>query len=158
MSEKREAPWLEIAAGELGIKEIMGLKHQPRILEYHKATSLKASEDETPWCSAFVNWVMLQHGVKGTDSALARSWLAWGVPLDKPYKGCVIILRRGTQPWQGHVGFYLSEEFGVYRVLGGNQGNAVSIKSYNVSDLLGFRGPVTPGDKLFVEKGVENIC
>ncbi|KKK66354.1 hypothetical protein LCGC14_2964930, partial [marine sediment metagenome] len=41
-----------------------------------------ASEDETPWCSSFVNFCVCEAGynpIKETGSARARSWLSWGV-------------------------------------------------------------------------------
>eukprot|EP01156_Anaeramoeba_ignava_P011257 Anaeramoba_ignava/a482504_22.p5 GENE.a482504_22~~a482504_22.p5 ORF type:complete len:143 (+),score=5.17 a482504_22:255-683(+) len=75
-----DAPWFKIALEEMwaGVTEIRGRKHNPRIIEYHKSTTLRASNDETAWCSSFVNWCIEQAGLKGTDSAAARSWLKWG--------------------------------------------------------------------------------
>jgi uncharacterized protein (TIGR02594 family) len=133
--------WLTIAAQEIGVKEIMGIKHNPRILEYHKATVLAAESDEIPWCSAFVNWAMLNSGIKGTGSALARSWLQWGNKLDTPKRGAVVVLRRGKEKWQGHVGFYLGEDDHTVRVLGGNQKNKVGIVPYPKSKVLDYRWP-----------------
>lgn len=72
------APWLDIAKAELGVKEIPGKKHNERILEYHKATSLESTEDEVPWCSSFVSWCLEKAGVPSTRNAWARSYLAWG--------------------------------------------------------------------------------
>ena len=51
--------WLEIALKEVGVSEIKGGENK-RILEYHASTTLKAKEDEIPWCSSFVNWCMVQ--------------------------------------------------------------------------------------------------
>lgn len=141
MTEVFEAPWLPLAAAELGVKEIMGIKHNPRILKYHEHTTMKATEDEVAWCSAFACYVIESHGMKSTRSAAARSWLNWGEKLDKPYKGCIVVFKRGRKKWQGHVGFYISENETTIKVLGGNQGNAVSVKSYPKDALLGFRGP-----------------
>jgi len=64
---------LEIARAEIGTKEMQGKTANPRILEYHQTTKLKALSDEVAWCSAFVNWVLKQAGIEGTDSSLARS-------------------------------------------------------------------------------------
>ena len=69
-----KTPWIDIAKGEMHQAEIPGPMANPRIVEYHATTSLKATFDEVPWCSAFVNWVMEQAGIKGTGSAKARSW------------------------------------------------------------------------------------
>jgi len=37
-----------------------------------------AAADETAWCSSFVNWVLRQAGIRGTNSAAAASWTSWG--------------------------------------------------------------------------------
>jgi uncharacterized protein (TIGR02594 family) len=133
--------WMPIAIRELGVSEVIGAKNNPRILEYHQATSLKASDDETSWCSSFTNWVMKQAGIKGSGLANARSWLNWGVGTEKPIWGAVTVLKRGSNPWQGHVGFLLYEGKSQIMLLGGNQGNKVSIAAFNKSDLLGYRLP-----------------
>lgn len=118
--------WLDIARGELGTREIRGSQHSARVLEYHQATSLKARDDETSWCSSFVNWTMQRAGVQGTGSAAARSWLAWGqvVPkqADQVRPGDVIVFPRGNNPRQGHVAI-ISEVLtdGRVKVVGGNQ-------------------------------------
>ncbi|MDH4280687.1 MAG: hypothetical protein OEW83_21690 [Acidimicrobiia bacterium] len=51
--------------------EIRGRKDNPRIIEYHASTSLKASNDGTAWCSSFVNWCVSQAWLTGTNSAAA---------------------------------------------------------------------------------------
>lgn len=136
------ALWYQAALSEMesGITEYSGAdSHNPRILEYHQTTTLGASDDETAWCSSFVNWCVEQSGLEGTRSAAARSWLKWGKPLKEPVEGCILILKRGTQPWQGHVGFYAGEKHGAILVLGGNQRNSVNISSYSSERLLGYR-------------------
>ena len=124
--------WYLIAKRELeiGVEEVKGKEHNPRILEYHQATTLKATDDETAWCSSFVNWCVKMSGHKGTKSASARSWLKWGKPLKEPKEGCIVILKRGNSSWQGHVGFYVGTSGSHILILGGNQGNEVNISSY----------------------------
>lgn len=136
-----EAPWLEIARKELGVKEIEGIHNNERILEYQQTTTLAAKDDETPWCSAFVNWCMKQAGIAGTGSALARSWLKWGLGLETPRLGCVVVFRRPPDPNNGHVAFYLRTNGDAVEVLGGNQGNSVSIKEYLNTRVLSYRWP-----------------
>ncbi len=136
-------PWMAIAEGELGVREISGRGHNARILEYHGTTNMGtwgSSRDETPWCSSFVNWCMEQAGFVGTDSAMARSWLKWGIGVDEPVPGCVVVLKRGTGN-SGHVGFYRSNNPNFVKLLGGNQSDAVCEKGYNMSDVLGYRMP-----------------
>lgn len=145
---------LAIALGELGVHEIPGAANNPRVVEYHQATSLKATDDETSWCSAFVNWTMQGAGVPGTNSAAARSWLQWGqaVPRDAAHvkPGDVIVFPRGNNPAQGHVAI-VSEvlEGGRVRVVGGNQRgevladgsrpDAVTERVRLLSDAIGVR-------------------
>lgn len=125
------------AKGEMGINEFPGKKHNKRVLEYHDTTSLDAPDDETPWCSSFVNWVVRKCGLKGTNSAAAKSWMKWGKELKKPVKGCIVVFsRKGGN----HVAFYDHEDANYIYVLGGNQSNSVNISAYAKSRLLGYRG------------------
>jgi uncharacterized protein (TIGR02594 family) len=134
-------PWLEIAERELGVSEVSGSKHNPRIVEYHKTTTLAAVEDEVPWCASFVNWCLKEAGIKGSGLASARSFLQWGYPVDKFTKGAIVIFKRGSKSWQGHVGFAVDENFLAIKVLGGNQSNKVCYKWYLKKDFLGYRWP-----------------
>lgn len=130
--------WLEIASHELGVCEIVGLDNNKRILQYHSETSLKATTDEIPWCSSFVNWCMKQSMIKGTYSASARSWLNWGYPCE-PINGCIVILKRGKDEKSGHVGFLVGQDDNFVHILGGNQSNKVCIQKYAKHDVLGYR-------------------
>lgn len=135
-------PWMLLAEAELGQTEILGKSHNQRIIEYHALTTLQATDDETPWCSSFANWVMYHAGFIGTRSAAARSWLDWGIPLIHPTPGCIVIFKRGSSPTAGHVAFFDSiGRGGLIRVLGGNQGDSVSYASYKREDVLGYRWP-----------------
>lgn len=133
------AAFMQVAMAEMNVKEVKGKNHNPRILQYHKATTLKASADEVPWCSAFANWVVKKTGLQGTDSALARSWEKWGEKLEKPVPGCLTIFSRGSNPMYGHVAFYLYETADNIYVLGGNQSDGVTIAPYAKSRLVGYR-------------------
>jgi uncharacterized protein (TIGR02594 family) len=88
-----DATWMAVARGEIGQVERRGGEN-PRIVAYHATTALAAREDEVPWCSSFVNWVMERAGYRGTGSAAASSWLRWGVELEAPRPGCVTVLKR----------------------------------------------------------------
>jgi uncharacterized protein (TIGR02594 family) len=138
-----EWPWLKIARKELGVKETPGSGDNSRVVEYLKSTTLGRLDnenDETAWCSAFVNWVLKQAGVTPrTNSAWARSWLKWGIATDDPIPGTIVIFTRGANA--GHVGFYLNEDDNRIQVLGGNQGDAVTIAWFPKANLLGYREP-----------------
>lgn len=140
-------PWIKIAKQELGIHEVPGPGDNPRVVEYLKSTTLPAPDnhnDETSWCSAFVNWCVEQAGVKGTNSAWARSWLKWGRELKEEdsmdeWTGCICVLERG--PNFGHVGFLMDWDDDRVKLLGGNQGDAVSYAWFPNERVLGFRVP-----------------
>ena len=130
----------DIATKEIGQKEINGTANNQRIIEYHKATSLRATTDEVAWCSSFINWCVKQLNVDGTNSAAARSWLKWVKEIEEPILGCIVVLKRGTNPVQGHVALYSGKmEKGFIYLLGGNQSDSVNIQKYKVSDVLGYR-------------------
>lgn len=149
-----EPAWLRAAYEELrrGVHEIAGPTHAQRILDYHQATSLKATADEVPWCAAFVGWCLERVGVDPSGSAAARSYLDWGVGVSTihPPTGAVVVLKRGgaNQPGpevrdaQGHVGFlWCLADPGRIVLLGGNQSDAVSLGHYPVDRVLAVRWP-----------------
>lgn len=129
--------WITIAEDEIGEKEVPGLQHNPRILEYHATTTLKATTDEVPWCSSFVNWVMKSAKYKTTNSAAARSWATYGFSTP-PVPGCIVVLTRNGG---NHVGFYVRSTAQYVYVLGGNQSNAVNISAYPKSRVIAYRIP-----------------
>lgn len=146
------APWVDIAIAELGVHENAAPgQHNKRIIEYHSATSLRATTDETPWCSSFVNWVMAQAGYRGTNNALARSWLDWGTALPTSRVGAVTVIKKKSASSDAatgsstgfHVAFYVSSTPATVRLLGGNQGDQVKYSNFLLSsyDIRGYRWP-----------------
>ena len=136
--------WAEIAFRELlaGVEEIPGHVHHLRILDYHATTSLKASADEVPWCSAGLNWVMRMAGLRGTDSAAARSWMGWGNEIMAPRPGCVAVLWRGERHGErGHVGLWLADAGSRMMLLGGNQSDRWTVAPFPRDRLIGYRWP-----------------
>ncbi len=146
------APWMDLAVAELGVHEdSLPGQHNARILEYHQTTTLKATDDETPWCSSFVNWVMSQSGRGGTNSAAARSWLNWGAPVANPTPGVVVVIKKKTAGMTQatgsttgfHVGFFVSLSPSHVRILGGNQSNQVKYSSFPLTsyEIKAYRKP-----------------
>mgnify|MGYP001568627495 CR=1 FL=1 len=138
--------WLSVALGEIAdhTAEIPGPAANPQIVQYNAVTTLKATSDEVPWCSSFACWVMEQAGAPSTKSMMARSWLNWagGEMLSLPRFGAIVVLARGAKMSnQGHVGFLVSSRPGRVAILGGNQGDQVSIEWYDESRVLGYRWP-----------------
>jgi uncharacterized protein (TIGR02594 family) len=135
-----DPPWLKNAFGDLGVKEVPGKGTHPRIAEMHRNTSLKATGDEVSWCSSAVNTWMVEAGKKGTDSAAARSWLSWGLPVEAPRRGDVVVFWRGSpDSWQGHVALVLAHDGRQMVTIGGNQSNAVTIARPSTDRVLGYR-------------------
>lgn len=132
-----------LALSQIGVKEFYGKKHNPRIIEYHSTTTLRAITDETPWCSAFVNWCLFRCGLMGTNSSLAKSWLNYGKKTNNPEIGkSIVVLWRGRRDgWQGHVGFFAGRKNGKILILGGNQGNEVCYQYYKENKVLAYINP-----------------
>lgn len=128
----------EFAKKEVGVREVIGNLHNKRVLEYHATTTLKATDDETSWCSSFVNWCVVQAGLRGTNSAAARSWLTWGHETKEPKEGDIVVFKRGNPP-SGHVAFFVKKEGNLIHVLGGNQSDQVKVSAYKAEDLLSYR-------------------
>lgn len=134
--------WLAAAWRELGTRETAGSGDNPRILAYFRETGHgDITHDSTPWCAAFLGACLERSGFAGTRSLLARSYLDYGTECDPRY-GAVAVLRRGSDPAAGHVGFMLGATAESVILLGGNQGDAVSVAVFPISDVLGFRWPV----------------
>lgn len=134
---------LEVAKKYIGTKEIAGERHNSIILRWWAAIKAPFLDDETPWCAAFVGGVLEECGIKSSRSASARSYLKWGIVLEKPIVGCIVVFWRGSPSgMSGHVGFVAGrDQRGNLMVCGGNQGDEVNIKPFNRGRVLGYRWP-----------------
>lgn len=136
--------WLDRARAYLGLREIKGPKHDSRIVGWWQAIKAPFRDDESPWCGAFVGGIMAEAGLPvAKNGAAARAWLNYGFPLDRPAVGAIVIFWRGKPSgWSGHVGFVVGRDgAGNLMVLGGNQGDMVSIKPFARNRVLGYRWP-----------------
>lgn len=134
---------LKLAFEELGTKEIPGSDDNQRIVDYASESGISGVEDdETPWCSIFVNWVCHKLGLEKSDKPNARSWAGVGKEIFKPKPGDIVVFwRESPTSWKGHVAFFLGYSGDLSQVycIGGNQGNAVSIAAYDASKVLHFQ-------------------
>ncbi|WP_370538743.1 TIGR02594 family protein [Ideonella sp.] len=137
-----EPAWLTAARAELGVCAAPPGECNTRITAYHAGTNVEGYDDKVSWCSSFVHWSLARAGLRGTGSALARSWLDWGVALAQPMPGCIAVLwREDPASWKGHVGFYLAHDDREVRLLGGNQLGAVREHTYPIDTVLAYRWP-----------------
>jgi len=139
----------ELAQRFYGMREIAGDQHNGFIQWAHSLCGLDPeTADEVSWCSSFLNAVCWILRLPRSKSAKARSWLAIGLPVNLLHarEGDVIILKRGAMDAgrddleaPGHVGLFAGVEDGKVFVLGGNQSDAVNVKSFPISKILGIR-------------------
>ena len=128
------------ALKEYGITELPGAENHPRILEYMSEAGFDFINEETSWCSIFINWCAMKAGLERSGKATARSWLNVGSEVEEPELGDVVIFWRSySDSWKGHVGLFISRVDDSIYCLGGNQSNQVNISVYTADRLLGYR-------------------
>lgn len=132
----------EIARGLIGTTEGTGPENNPAIMAMYASVGHDWVEhDDVAWCAAFVGHCLEAAGIRSTRKLTARSYLDWGVPVEvaDARQGDIGIIPRGRSSWQGHV-FLIDRIEGAWVWgLGGNQDDAVNVKRYPVSKLLGVR-------------------
>jgi len=127
LKEEKSPKILVEAIKQMGVKEIVGSKHNPVILEWADEIGLKKvyTNDEIPWCGLFIAYCAHIAGLQVVDKPLwALSWANYGTKVDEPMLGDILTFKRDGG---GHVGIYVGEDATHYHVLGGNQNNSVSI-------------------------------
>lgn len=126
-------------------------EHDPRQAQalssfFKKSGGQSLNPAETAWCAAFANAVLKESGMPGTGTLRAKDFLNYGTPTNQPTKGDIVVLHRGDpNGWQGHVGFYMGRQGDKILILGGNQGDRVSVQAFPASKLAGFRKPPQAG-------------
>ncbi len=135
-------PWIDIAESYIGLEEVDGGASNPEILKWAKELDQKYyTTDSIPWCSLFTSYCLYKAGVdvkKELPNPLwARDNLKLGVETE-PCFGAVMVFGRDGG---GHVAFAISQDDNYYHVLGGNQGDKVSVIRHAKSGLLGARWP-----------------
>src|SRR5574343_407883 len=112
-----------------GTKGIQGNNHNKDILSFfNKSGHIEIKDDETPWCSAFLNAVCNDLNLPKTGLLNARSWLNVGKSVVSPSIGNIVIFwRESPTSWKGHVAIYIKEDSDYIWCLGGNQNNEVNI-------------------------------
>lgn len=138
--------WFEVAKSLIGTKEFAGAANNATIMGWAKRLGARVlgivyAGDHVPWCGLFVAHCVAEAGLTPAPIAVrASSWETWGSNLraDRLAPGAVLVFKR---PGGGHVGFYVGEDATAYHVLGGNQGNAVSITRIEKARCVARRWP-----------------
>lgn len=142
MSEPR---WLARARRNLGVKETPGRVSTPSILKYRVMAKvfLQGDDGAVPWCAIFVNAMLEAVGIKGSRSGMARSFSRWGqdCSLTKIPAGAIVVLSSNRGAASGHVGFATALSPTHVWLLGGNQGDAVSVAPFERRKIVAVRWP-----------------
>lgn len=141
MENEKDLPWLIEARKHTGLKEIVGKMHNSTIQRWLRELGAWWSDDETPWCGTYVAWCL-----KKAVRKLPKHWYRakeyenYGTRLTRPAYGCIAVMSRQGG---GHVGFVVGEvsKGGDLLILGGNQGNAVSIARFPRSRITAYVWP-----------------
>jgi uncharacterized protein (TIGR02594 family) len=136
--------WMPHAKSLIGIREVPGSGNNLTIMGWGKKLGAKIlgipyTADSLPWCGLYVAYVMDYCGFVPPPIAVrASEWGKWGRKLLNPRPGCILVF---TRKGGGHVGFYVGEDATHLHVLGGNQGDAVSITRIPKDRLSEMRWP-----------------
>lgn len=140
MTQQPELPWIAYARQQIGTKETPGAGNTAKIMQWLKNLKSWIKDDATPWCGTFAAECLRANKLwYPAEFYRAKSFLNMGVKLDRPAYGSVVIFERTGG---GHVGFVVGKDkTGNLMVLGGNQSDAVNIKPFAVSRVVGYRWP-----------------
>jgi uncharacterized protein (TIGR02594 family) len=128
---KEKSPKILVMAIKfIGVAEILGTKHNPTILGWAKELGIDKvyNSDEIAWCGLFIAYVCHKSNVETNltpkEALWALNWNKFGKKQSVAMLGDILTFKRKSG---GHVGIYVGEDDDCYHVLGGNQGNKVSI-------------------------------
>lgn len=141
--------WLKEAEKHLGKKETARMvKDDPWVrMLFESLGAYGWAKDQTVkdanWCAAFVSYCLKKTGqspLTGFDGMRARTYgEKYGKEITRPVYGALVSVARGGA---GHIGFVVgyNKKNGTLTILGGNQGNKVSIKKEK-RQILAYRVP-----------------
>jgi uncharacterized protein (TIGR02594 family) len=143
-----EPAWLLAARQLIGTREAAGAANNTTILGWAKLLGLKIlgiayNADSVPWCGLFVAHCLRVAGADLSTMKVgvrAKAWATWGLSIaaDRLAPGAILVFDRAGG---GHVAFYVGEDPTHYHVLGGNQGDRVSIMRLEKARCVARRWP-----------------
>jgi uncharacterized protein (TIGR02594 family) len=140
--------WVAEGMKWIGTEEAPGAADNPVILEWAQEEGGEIAKDykhdSIPWCSLYANMILKKVGLKGTETLWALDWNEWGVKLSGPAVGAFAPMKRITSDGKiaGHIVVVVGrDKSGLLLGLGGNQDDAVNIRSVQPARPLSFRWP-----------------
>lgn len=151
----RDVPWIVQAMSVAGLHERTDKKE---LMEFLSSDGLTVGDpSEVSWCGDFVQTCLSRaltpQVTLPTNPFVARAWLDFGYKLEEPAFGSIAVFwRNHPASWQGHVGFVVGRRDAELTILGGNQGNSVSLANISEKRLIGCVWPVStpPNEKYAV--------
>lgn len=136
------APWMVVAVREA--KQWSGTKEGKITDNYHNLTGVKRlgepGKEYTPtlantaWCASFINYCMLEVGYPNTKNPSSQFPInsKHYVKIDKPIFGAIVVYKHTNSSYgTGHISLIFAElEGGDFAVLGGNQGDSITINTH----------------------------
>jgi uncharacterized protein (TIGR02594 family) len=115
-------------------EEIKGKLDNLTIVDFLKQAGISDEDllhDETPWCAAFVNYILKNSGLNYANTAYVPDWQSWGHETNSPQAGDIYINSQGT-----HMGIVVSVEGNRVTVISGNSeadDSLGTVHSYTIS-------------------------
>ena len=140
-------PWLLEAQRCLGITETRGAANNPLIIGWGHRLRISYTDDEIPWCGLFVahcTGSQLPAEPLPVNPLGARNWAGFGIACAIPQPGAIMVFwRKSLASGLGHVAFYIGEDATSFHVLGGNQGDTVSVTRLPRARFVAARWPAS---------------
>lgn len=150
---------LKAALADYGTLELRGPGNNPTIFAWADEVGATAKTPYANWAADWYNsdsipWCGLSMAVWAVRSSQRRpermpppkylsaaDWLNYGfqIPISKAMLGDVVVFKRDGG---GHVAIYVGEDATAFHILGGNQGDAVTIMRKLKSECIGVRRPI----------------
>jgi uncharacterized protein (TIGR02594 family) len=164
-STSTRAPWVQVAFDEK-LKDVREGKEKgsnPDIVSYLSHPSIerqyRSNSEATPWCAAFANYTLLESGYYGPAvNPLAvqnwnGTWRKWdeGIEIKTPVYGAFVTLG------DDHIGMVVGMNGDNIYILGGNQGNAITVMERKIASNYKFfvpknyKVPPLDGDKNYLQ-------
>lgn len=140
---------IQLGLAEFGVVEVVGRGSNKTIIGWRDELNQAGvvitgySDDDIAWCGLYAAIIAFRRKGKASEVVLdplwARNWAQYGAKVQQACLGDVLVFSRPGGG--GHVAFYIAEDAEAYHVLGGNQGNRVSITRVAKDRCIAIRRP-----------------